>query len=63
MAKGFFVANAAMTPVIAVVYFYPVFSVSLLILGSPWILTAAGSMLCLAFYLRNGKAQSPQIGF
>ena len=50
---GFFIANAAMTPVIAVVYFYPRFSTTLLILGSPWIVTAAGSMLCLALYLRE----------
>ena len=56
-AKGFFVANAIMTPVIAVVYFYPTFSVSLLMLGSPWLLTAAGSMLCLAFYLKNGQSR------
>ena len=56
-AKGFFIANAVMTPVIAVVYFYPNFSISLLIVGSPWIVTSAGSMLCLAFYLKTAKQQ------
>ena len=61
-AKGFFIANAVMTPVIAVVYFYPTFSTPLLILGSPWIVTAAGSMLCLASYFKNVTATSPQVG-
>ena len=48
--KRFFIANAIMTPIIAVVYFYPIFSVPLLIIGSPWIVTAAGSMFCLSLY-------------
>ena len=52
-AKRFFIANAVMTPVIALVYFYPTFSIPLLILGSPWIVTAAGSMLSLALYFRR----------
>ncbi len=52
-AKRFFIANALMTPVIAFVYFYPTFSLPLLILGSPWILTAPGSMLCLALYFKR----------
>jgi len=57
-AKGFFIGNAVMTPVIALVYFYPTFSISLLILGAPWLVTAAGSMFCLALYFKN--AQLPQ---
>ena len=61
-AKGFFIANAVMTPVIAVVYFYPTFSIPLLVLGSPWIVTSAGSMLCLAFYFRNGIAHPAETG-
>jgi len=56
--KGFFIGNAVMTPVIALVYFYPTFSISLLILGAPWLVTAAGSMFCLALYFKN--AQLPQ---
>ncbi len=52
--KRFFIANVVMTPVIGLVYFYPKFSISLLILGSPWVVTAAGSMFCLALYLRSG---------
>jgi len=59
-AKGFFIGNAVMTPVIALVYFYPTFSISLLILGAPWLVTAAGSMFCLALYFKN--AQFPQTG-
>jgi hypothetical protein len=57
-AKLFFIANAVWTPVIAVVYFYPTFSVRLLILGAPWILTAAGSMLCLALYFKRLQSMS-----
>jgi hypothetical protein len=41
-----------MTPVITTVYFYPTFSVPLLVLGSPWIVTASGFMLTLALYFR-----------
>jgi hypothetical protein len=57
-AKRFFLGNAVMTPVIALVYFYPTFSIPLLILGAPWLVTAAGSMFCLALYFKN--AQLPQ---
>jgi len=56
--KGFFLANALMTPIVALVYFYPTFSVPLLLLGSPWIVTAAGSMLCLAIYFRTGSLRA-----
>jgi hypothetical protein len=52
-AKRFFIANAVMTPVIALVYFYPTFSIPLLILGSPWLATSAGAMLSLALYLKK----------
>ncbi len=46
--RHFFVANGLFTSVIAFIYFYPVFSVQLLLLGTPWILTAPGSILLLA---------------
>ncbi|HVW94155.1 MAG TPA: hypothetical protein VHB74_16305 [Devosia sp.] len=42
------VAHGLMTPVIAVVYFYPVFSLPLLILGSPWLVTALATTVLLA---------------
>lgn len=63
-AKAFFLANAIMTPVIAVVYFFPTFSTALLLLASPWIVTAAGSMLCLALCFsrmlsRSGAGREP----
>jgi hypothetical protein len=61
-AKRFFIANALLTPVIAVVYFYPTFSIPLLMIGSPWIVTAAGSMFCLSLYFRDETAQLPQTG-
>jgi hypothetical protein len=54
----FFLANAFMTPVIAVVYFYPTFSIGLLMLGAPWIITATGSMLFLALYFKNANVQN-----
>jgi hypothetical protein len=58
-AKAFFLANACMTPIIAAIYFYPTFSIPLLLLGSPWIVTASGSMFCLAIYLRRQCTASP----
>jgi hypothetical protein len=51
--RRFFLANALITPVIALVYFYPTFSIPLLILGSPWMITVAGSMLFLALYFKG----------
>ena len=51
--KRFFLANALITPVIALVYFYPTFSITLLLLGSPWMITASGSMLFLALYFNR----------
>ena len=56
-ARRFSLANAVMTPVIAVVYFDPTFSIPLLFLGSPWIVTASGSMHCLSFYFNCVGAQ------
>jgi len=46
----FFLANGLITPLIALVYFYPDFSTTLLLLGLPWIVTAPGSMLLLALF-------------
>lgn len=48
-----FIANAAITPLIVVVYFYPTFSYRLLLLGFPWAITAPASMLCLALLLKR----------
>ena len=50
-----FIANAAVTPLITIVYFYPNYSYDLLVLGFPWAITAPLSMLMLAlmFNKRN----------
>ena len=48
-----FLANAAVTPLIGVVYFYPTYSTSLLFLGFPWGITAPLFMLLLAIMLRR----------
>ncbi|HET7896080.1 MAG TPA: hypothetical protein VFL47_00370, partial [Flavisolibacter sp.] len=48
-----FIAHAAVTPFIAVVYFYPTYSHNLLMLGFPWAITAPLFMLLLALWLRN----------
>jgi len=53
--RWFFLANFLVTPLIALVYFYPNFSTTLLLLGLPWIVTATGSMLLLALFFRRGS--------
>ena len=54
------VANAFVTPLISVVYFYPTFSTNLLFLGFPWAITAPLFMLMLAIMLRRRQATSPR---
>jgi hypothetical protein len=49
----FFLANALITPFITTVYFYPVYSASLLFLGFPWGITAPLAMLSLAMMFRE----------
>jgi len=48
-----FIANVCVTPLIAIVYFYPTYSENLLIIGYPWALTAPASMLLLALFLKR----------
>jgi hypothetical protein len=48
-----FLANALMTPLISIVYFYPEFSTRLLFLGFPWGITAPLAMLSLAILFRK----------
>jgi heme/copper-type cytochrome/quinol oxidase subunit 4 len=48
-----FIANALVTPLISIVYFYPTFSNRLLFLGFPWAITAPLFMLLLAIMLRR----------
>lgn len=52
--RWFFLANGLVVPLIAFVYFYPTFSTGLLlVLGSPWIITAPGSILLLTMFFRR----------
>lgn len=51
------IANALVTPLISIVYFYPTYSTKLLFLGFPWAITAPVFMLMLAIMLR--RRQSP----
>lgn len=55
--KRFFLANALVTPLITFVYFYPTFSYTLLLLGTPWLITSAGSMLMLAVFFNRKNVQ------
>jgi hypothetical protein len=48
-----FKANALVTPLITIVYFYPTYSEKLLFLGFPWAITAPLFMLLLALMLRK----------
>lgn len=52
-ARRLLLAHGLITPVIAFVYVWPHFSTGLLMLGSPWLITAPGSMLALAGYFRR----------
>jgi len=54
-AHRLLLANGLITPIIAFVYFYPHFSTVVLLIGSPWLITAPGSMLALAYYF-NARA-------
>lgn len=53
-----FLANALVTPLITIVYFYPTFSEKLLILGYPWGVTAPLFMLMLALMFRRNMNQN-----
>jgi heme/copper-type cytochrome/quinol oxidase subunit 4 len=54
-----FLANALITPLISVVYFYPTYSQALLFLGFPWAITAPLFMLLLAIMLR--RKETPEV--
>jgi len=51
-------SNAAVTPLIALVYFYPEFSERLLLLGIPWAVTAPLMMLFLALWFRKNAPEN-----
>jgi flagellar biosynthesis protein FliR len=50
------IANALVTPLICIVYFYPTYSYSLLVLGFPWAITAPLFMLMLALNFIERRA-------
>ena len=52
-----FIAHALTTPLISVVYFYPVYSYDLLVLGFPWGITAPLFMLLLALHFRRSRRE------
>lgn len=51
--RRFLIANGLVVPLISTVYFYPRFSIALLLMGSPWIITTCGSLLLLAISFRK----------
>jgi hypothetical protein len=51
-ARAFFIANAAVDPLLGAVYFRFSFSHRWLLLGLPWAVTAPGAILCLALFFR-----------
>ena len=53
-----FIANAAVTPFITIVYFYPTYSYNLLLIGFPWALTAPLFMLMLAILFRKNSRKT-----
>jgi hypothetical protein len=53
------IANALVTPLISIVYFYPTYSTKLLFLGFAWGITAPLFMLLLAMMLR--RRQTPAL--
>jgi hypothetical protein len=54
--RWFFLANALIIPLFAIVYYYPGYSVPQLLLGLPWGITVPGSLLLLAMYFRRNYA-------
>jgi hypothetical protein len=54
------IANAAVTPLITVVYFYPTYSYNLLVLGLPWAITAPLFMIMLALWFKKNNAENSQ---
>jgi hypothetical protein len=49
------IAHALVTPLISIVYFYPVYSYKLLLLGFPWAVTAPLFMIMLAISFRKNE--------
>lgn len=55
--RRFFLANGLITPLFAIAYFSPTFSVPILLLGGvPWAITVPGCLLLLAMFFRRNSA-------
>ena len=60
--RRFFLANGLITPVFAVAYFYPTFSVPLLMIGGlPWAITVPGCLLSLALFFHRTSQVRPHV--
>ena len=55
-----FLVHSFTTPLIAIVYFYPVFSERLLLLALPWAFTAPAAMLMLALLFKRVQLETTQ---
>jgi hypothetical protein len=52
--RGFFLANGLITPLFAITYFYPGYSMPILLLGGiPWAITVPACLLLLALYFKS----------
>jgi hypothetical protein len=57
-----FLANAAITPLFAIAYFWPHFSVPILLLGGiPWSITVPACMLALSSYFHRSPSDDPTL--
>lgn len=56
--RYFFLANFLIIPLFCIVYFYPYYSTTLLLLATPWMITGPGSMLMLALFFRKRMRQA-----
>ncbi|RYE52532.1 MAG: hypothetical protein EOP48_16300 [Sphingobacteriales bacterium] len=61
ITKIMFMANAAVIPLIAIVYFYPEYSHHLFLLGLPWALTAPAAMLTLALTFNRQRKNTVRL--
>ncbi|MBS1531264.1 MAG: hypothetical protein JSU01_13240 [Bacteroidetes bacterium] len=51
--KYFLLAHGLVLPLFCFAYFYPHFATWVLFIGSPWLITAIGSLLILSLYFRS----------
>ncbi len=56
--RRFLLAHGLVTPLIAVAYFYPRFSITVLFIGAPWLITAPGSMLLLVLFFGRQRKEA-----